>query len=70
MPVLGLSQDGSEYFDYHHTVDDTLDKVDRAGLNQNVAAYVTTAFVAANIDRDFGRLTLDTSEKTCAAEFD
>ena len=70
MPVLGLSQDGSKYFDYHHTVDDTLDKVDRAGLNQNVAAYVTTAYVVANIDRDFGRLPLDTSEKTCAAEFD
>ena len=70
MPVLGLLQDGSYYFDYHHTADDTLDKVDRDDLNQNVAAYVTATYVAANIERDFGRLPLDASEKTCAAEFD
>ena len=70
MPVLGMSQDGTYYFDYHHTADDTLDKIDRDDLNQNVAAYVTAAYVAANIERDFGRLPLDTTEKTCAAEFD
>jgi len=70
MPVLGLSANGTYYFDYHHTADDTLDKVDRDDLNQNVAAYVTTAYVAANIERNFGRLPLDTSEKTCAPEFD
>jgi len=70
MPVLSMTQDGTHYFDYHHTVDDTLDKIDRDDLNQNVAAYVTAAYVAANIERDFGRLPIDTSEKTCAAEFD
>jgi len=70
MPVLGMTQDGTHYFDYHHTADDTLDKIDRDDLNQNVAAYVTAAYVAANIARDFGRLPVDTSEKTCAAEFD
>ena len=70
MPVFGLRQDGSEYFDYHHTADDTLDKVDRDDLNQNVAAYVTAAYVAANIERDFGRLPPDDSQYSCAAEFD
>ena len=70
MPVFGLRQDGSEYFDYHHTADDTLDKVDRDDLNQNVAAYVTAAYVAANIERDFGRLPLDDSKTSCAVEFD
>ena len=70
MPILGLSADGTEYFDYHHTADDTLDKVDRDDLNQNVAAYVTAAYVAANIERNFGRLTPNASEQTCAAEFD
>ena len=70
MPVLGLTQDGSRYFDYHHTADDTLDKIDRDDLNQNVAAYVTAAYVAANIDRNFGRLPVDDSQRTCAAEFD
>jgi Zn-dependent M28 family amino/carboxypeptidase len=70
MPVLGLSADGTEYFDYHHTADDTLDKVDRDDLNQNVAAYVTAAYVAANIERNFGRLQPSNSVNTCAAEFD
>lgn len=70
MPVLGLSQDGTYYFDYHHTVDDTLDKIDRDGLNQNVAVYATVAFVAANIERDFGRLPPNSKKTTCAAEDD
>jgi Zn-dependent M28 family amino/carboxypeptidase len=70
MPVFGLRQDGTEYFDYHHTADDTLDKVDRDSLNQNVAAYVTAAYVAANIERDFGRLPKDDTTSSCAAEFD
>lgn len=39
VPVIAFSQDGTRYFDYHHTPDDTLDKVDPAQLRQNVAAY-------------------------------
>jgi Zn-dependent M28 family amino/carboxypeptidase len=68
MPVLGMTQDGTHYFDYHHTADDTLDKIDRDDLNQNVAAYVTAAYVAANIERDFGRLPLDAKERSCEDE--
>lgn len=70
MPVLGFTQDGTNYFDYHHTADDTLDKIDRDDLNQNVAAYVTAAYVAANIERDFGRLPIDDTVRDCSAEFD
>ena len=44
MPAVGLSQDGLRYFDYHHTADDTLDKVDKKQLQQNVAAW--TAMLA------------------------
>ena len=40
-PGLGLSQNGTYYFDLHHTPDDTLDKVDREALRQNVAAWTT-----------------------------
>jgi len=65
MPVLGMTQDGTHYFDYHHTADDTLDKIDRDDLNQNVAAYVTATYVAANIERNFGRLPVDTKERSC-----
>jgi len=44
LPGVGLSQDGTRYFDLHHTPDDTLDKIDPAQLRQNVAAW--TAVVA------------------------
>lgn len=71
MPVFSFTQDGTYYFDYHHTPDDTIDKIDRDDLNQNVAAYVTAAFIAANIEQDFGRLTPDTRRKrSCSADDD
>ena len=70
MPVLGMSQDGTKYFDFHHTADDTLDKIDVDDLNQNVAAYLTAAYVMANIEADLGRLAVDDSVSTCAAEDD
>ena len=40
-PWISLNQDGTRYFDYHHTPDDTLDKIDPAELRQNVAAWTT-----------------------------
>ena len=48
-----LSQDGMRYFDIHHTADDTLDKVDRAALDQNVAAWAALIWLAADSDVDF-----------------
>jgi len=39
VPGVGLSQDGTYYFDVHHTPDDTLDKIDPVQLRQNVAAW-------------------------------
>ena len=44
LPAVGLNQDGTEYFDVHHTADDTLDKVNLDDLRQNVAAW--TAMLA------------------------
>jgi len=43
-PWVSLNQDGTRYFDYHHTPDDTLDKIDPVQLRQNVAAW--TAMLA------------------------
>jgi hypothetical protein len=40
-PWISLGQDGTRYFDYHHTPDDTLDKIDPVQLRQNVAAWTT-----------------------------
>ena len=47
-PIFELHQDGTDYFDYHHTADDTLDKIDPAKLKQNTAAYAVFAFMAAD----------------------
>ena len=46
--AVDLNQDGTRYFDYHHTPDDTLDKVDPAQLRQNVAAWTAMLAAAAN----------------------
>lgn len=54
MAVATLQQDGTDYFDYHHTANDTLDKVDPDALTQNVAAYAVFAWLAAEAPSDFG----------------
>lgn len=56
VPVFGPRQDATRYFDLHHTANDTLDKVDPDQLSQNVAVYAVAAYVAANLDLDFGRI--------------
>jgi Zn-dependent M28 family amino/carboxypeptidase len=43
--AIDLNQDGTRYFDYHHTPDDTLDKIDPAQLRQNVAAWTAVLAV-------------------------
>jgi Zn-dependent M28 family amino/carboxypeptidase len=53
VPVVSLSQNGLDYFDIHHTADDTFDKVDPAELAQNVAIWAATAYLAAETDVDF-----------------
>jgi carboxypeptidase Q len=53
VPAFLLSQDATRYFDIHHTPDDTLDKVDRSQLDQNVAAWAALVWLAADSDVDF-----------------
>ncbi len=53
MPVVTLKQNGWDYFDLHHTPDDTLDKIDPDDIAQNVAAYAAFVWMAANIEGDF-----------------
>lgn len=50
VPVMRLRQDGTDYFDYHHTANDTLDKVDPDTLKQNVAAWAALYYTIANSD--------------------
>jgi hypothetical protein len=54
VPWGQLAQDGTDYFDYHHTPDDTLDKIDPKALDQQVAAYAAFAYLAAETTVDFG----------------
>nr|WP_246189339.1 M28 family peptidase [Pseudoxanthomonas kalamensis] len=58
-----LAQDGSDYFDLHHTADDTLDKVDPKALAQNVAAYTVFAWLAAEADGGFGSAPKETAAR-------
>lgn len=46
--LIDLQQDGTRYFDLHHTPDDTLDKVDPVQLRQNVAVWTAVVDVLAN----------------------
>ena len=48
VPIFRLKQDGTDYFDYHHTADDTLDKIVPEDFNQNIAAWVVMLGVLAN----------------------
>ena len=53
VPVVTLGQNGWDYFDLHHTPDDTLDKIDADEMTQNVAAYAAFAYLAAEMDGHF-----------------
>jgi hypothetical protein len=54
MAALTLDQDATHYFDWHHTSNDTLDKIDPKELAQNVAVYAAWSYMAAEADGDFG----------------
>ncbi|MCJ7558740.1 MAG: M20/M25/M40 family metallo-hydrolase [Gammaproteobacteria bacterium] len=64
IPVLSPEQDGTLYFDIHHTANDTLDKVNKDDLDQNVGVYAALTWVVANMDGDFGRLPVEQDEAT------
>jgi Zn-dependent M28 family amino/carboxypeptidase len=53
VPVVGVRQDVSRYFDWHHSKNDTLDKIDKAQLNQAVAVWASLIYLVANSDVDF-----------------
>lgn len=52
-PTASLAQDASDYFDWHHIANDTLDKIDPIKLKQNVAAWAALVWMAAQADVDF-----------------
>jgi Zn-dependent M28 family amino/carboxypeptidase len=47
VPVIALKQDGTYYFDYHHTANDTLDKIKPEDIQQNQTVWaMITAYMA------------------------
>lgn len=50
VPTIRLNQNGHDYFDLHHTPDDTLDKIDPDNLAQNIAAYAASIYLIADSD--------------------
>lgn len=63
MPWAQLAQDGTDYFDWHHTANDTLDKINPRALDQQVAAYAAYAFLAADAKDNFKPLPATPEEK-------
>ncbi len=54
MATFGLYQDGTKYFDLHHTQDDSMDKIVPEEIAQNTAAWVVFVALAAQYQGDFG----------------
>ncbi len=50
VPTIRLNQNGRDYFDLHHTPDDTLDKINPDELAQNIAAYAASIYLLADSD--------------------
>ncbi len=53
MPAINFAPDGTNYFDLHHTENDTLDKIDAEDMKQNTAVYTLFAWFAAQSGVDF-----------------
>ena len=49
VPMLSLKQESRDYFDVHHTANDTLDKVDPKALDRAAAAMAAMAYAVADL---------------------
>lgn len=47
VPAINLMQDGTDYFDLHHSPDDTFDKINPEHMRQNLAVWTIFTYVAA-----------------------
>jgi carboxypeptidase Q len=56
VPMVTLRQDPAHYFEVHHTANDTLARIDPAGLTQAAATYATVAWTIAEMEGDLGRV--------------
>lgn len=63
VPQIALRQDTTHYFDYHHTIADTLDKVDPHELQMNAAALAVMAYGLAESPATLSRLPVTPPKK-------
>lgn len=54
LPLVDLQQDGTYYFDLHHTPNDTFDKINANDLAQDVVAWTVTLAELANAAERLG----------------
>ena len=55
VPFVGVQQDVSRYFDYHHSAADTLDKIHPGDLAQTAAAVAWVAYALAEMPQPLPR---------------
>ncbi len=53
MPALNFMQNSNDYMKYHHTPNDTFDKIIPEDLRYLTAAYTTMFYMAAEMEIDF-----------------
>ena len=53
MPALNFMQNPNDYFMYHHTSNDTFDKIIPEDMRYLTAAYATMFYLAAEMEADF-----------------
>ena len=56
VPLFSVRQDASRYFDWHHTANDTFDKIEPESLDRVTAAVAVFTWVAANVPQPFERI--------------
>lgn len=59
VPMMDVRQDGSLYFDVHHTKNDTMGAVDRATLQRAADVMAGVAWYLANVEGNLGRIPTD-----------
>jgi hypothetical protein len=62
VPMVDVAQDVSTYFDFHHTANDTFDKIDPDALAQVSASFAVLADGIANLNGDLGRVPAEKRE--------
>jgi hypothetical protein len=56
VPQFSFSQDRSTYFDFHHTANDTFDRIEPGPLDRMAAATAAFAYFAATTPEPFERI--------------